>query len=284
MSHSSGGPLADCAQNQARSRGPGSGPTDRPMYRAHGRWYGCNHHFPHQNVDVELIPVASWRCALTELEPSSSQSFQGRVSDRVTAHLRNRLTAGLFVLLPILFTLLVLRVAFGFVDGILSPAVERILDRTIPGLGIVALIVIVYVFGVLTMSRLGLAVLKQLQRPMLAVPVVRTIFSVGQKIVDSMSGESAAGLSRVVMIEYPRRGIWSAGFLTGFTTVGQDRRLALVYLPTAPMPNSGWIAYVPFEDVYDTDLSTGQMMQIVLSSGIEYPDSFDMQRIPELAS
>ncbi len=235
-------------------------------------------------MDDELIPEASRRCALTELEPSSSQSFQGRVSDRVTAHLRNRLTAGLFVLLPILFTLLVLRVAFSFVDGILSPAVERILDRTIPGLGIVALIVIIYVFGVLTMSRLGLAVLKQLQRPMLAVPVVRTIFSVGQKIVDSMSGESAAGLSRVVMIEYPRPGIWAAGFLTGFTTAGQDRRLALVYLPTAPMPNSGWIAYVPFEDVYDTDLSTGQMMQIVLSSGIEYPDSFNIQRIPELAS
>lgn len=220
---------------------------------------------------------------MTELEPSSSQSFQGRVLDRVTAHLRNRLTAGLFVLLPILFTLLVLRVAFSFIDGILSPALEQLLDRTIPGLGIVALIIIIYVFGVLTMSRLGLAVLKQLQRPMLAVPVVRTIFSVGQKIVDSMSGESAAGLSRVVMIEYPRRGIWAAGFLTGFTTVGQDR-LALVYLPTAPMPNSGWIAYVPFEDVYDTDLSTGQMMQIVLSSGIEYPDRLNIQRIPELAS
>ena len=235
-------------------------------------------------MDDELIPEASRRCALTELEPSSSQSFQGRVLDRVTAHLRNRLTAGLFVLLPILFTLLVLRIAFGFIDGILSPAIEQLLDRTIPGLGIAALIVIIYVFGVLTMSRLGLAVLKQLQWPMLAVPVVRTIFSVGQKIVDSMSGESAAGLSRVVMIEYPRPGIWAAGFLTGFTTVGQDRRLALVYLPTAPMPNSGWIAYVPFEDVYDTDLTTGQMMQIVLSSGIEYPDSFNMQRIPELAS
>ena len=92
---------------------------------------------------------------------------------------------------------------------------------------------ITYVFGVLMMSRLGGAVLKQLLRPLLAIRVVRAIFSAGQMLADSMSGEGAAGLSRVVMIEYPRPGLWAVGPLTGFATVGRDRRLAFVYLPTA---------------------------------------------------
>jgi len=209
--------------------------------------------------------------------------IRGKVWNRAQAHLRNRITAGLFVLLPILFTLLILRFAFNFTDGILNPYIEDVLNRSIPGLGIVLLIIIIYLLGVLTLSRLGRGVLERIQLLLLAIPVVRTIFSVGKKIADSMSPESASGLSRVVMIEYPRPGVWSVGFLTGFTTIGEegeDRRLALVYLPTAPLPNSGWIAYVPIEDVYDTDLTVGQTMQTVLSSGLEYPDNINIRRIP----
>ena len=85
----------------------------------------------------------------------------------------------------------------------------------------------------------------------------------------------------VVMIEYPRPGLLAVGFLTGFTTVSPDRTLAIVYLPTAPLPNSGWIAYVPVQDVYDTNLSVAQTMQTVFSSGLEYPDSIDIRRLPE---
>ncbi len=211
---------------------------------------------------------------------SSYQMIRRKVWNRANSHLRNRITAGLFVLLPILFTLLILRFAFNFIDGILSSYIEEILNRSIPGLGIVALIIIIYLVGVLTLSRLGRGVLERFQLLLLAIPVVRTIFSVGKKIADSMSGESATGLSRVVMIEYPRPGVWSVGFLTGFTTINEDRHLALVYLPTAPLPNSGWIAYVPIEDVYDTDLTVGQTMETVLSSGLEYPDNINIRRIP----
>ena len=217
---------------------------------------------------------------MNKIGKSSYQMIRGKVWNRANAHLRNRITAGLFVLLPILFTLLILRFAFNFIDGILNPFIEDIFDRSIPGLGIVALIIIIYLVGVLTLSRLGRGVLDRFQQLLLAIPVVRTIFSVGKKIADSMSGESATGLSRVVMIEYPRPGVWSVGFLTGFITIDEDRHFALVYLPTAPLPNSGWIAYVPVEDVYDTDLTVGQTMETVLSSGLEYPENINLRRIP----
>ena len=102
--------------------------------------------------------------------------IRGKVWNRANAHLRNRITAGLFVLLPILFTLLILRFAFNFIDGILNPFIEDIFDRSIPGLGIVALIIIIYLVGVLTLSRLGRGVLDRFQQLLLAIPVVRTIF------------------------------------------------------------------------------------------------------------
>ena len=106
-------------------------------------------------------------------------------------------------MLPILFTLLILQFTFNFVDGILNPRVEQIFNRSIPGLGIAALIIIIYALGLLTLSRVGAAALECMQQLLLTVPVGRTIFSVGKKLTDSISGESATGLSRVVMIEYP---------------------------------------------------------------------------------
>ena len=117
-------------------------------------------------------------------------------------------------------------------DAMSSDTLVSVAHRSIPGPGIAALVVITYVFGVPHDEQVGG------RRPKTTAVAdacdkggAHDFFS-GQVLVDSMSGESAAGLSRVVMIEYPRPGLWAVG-LTGFTTVGRDRRLALVYLPTA---------------------------------------------------
>ena len=83
------------------------------------------------------------------------------------------------------------------------------------------------------------------------------------------------------MVEYPRDSVWSIGFLTGFTEM--DGRLhAFVYLPTAPMPNSGWIAVIEAERVFDTDLTAPEAMQAVLSSGLSNPASIARRPLREL--
>ena len=73
------------------------------------------------------------------------------------------------------------------------------------------------------------------------------------------------------MVEYPRVGAWSIGFLTAITATSDGKQLAVVYIPTAPLPNSGWVAVVPVEEVLDTNLSVQQAMQMVFSGGIVSP-------------
>ncbi len=117
---------------------------------------------------------------LTKFGSSASQTIRGKVWGRVTAHLRSRVTAGFLVLLPILFSLLILRFAFNFVDGILNPRVEEISNRSIPGLRVAALIFIIYALGLLTIRRVGAAALEHMQQFLLTAPVVRTIFQLAK--------------------------------------------------------------------------------------------------------
>ena len=79
----------------------------------------------------------------------------------------------------------------------------------------------------------------------------------------------------MVLIEYPKAGTWMIGFLTA-TTITKDGEMGVVYLPTAPTPNSGWVGVVPIDRVYDVDMSVQQAMSMVLSGGIVTPDEIAM--------
>lgn len=197
------------------------------------------------------------------------------------AHLRSRFAVGLLVLAPIVLTYFVLRTIFDWLDGVLAPLVDRVLGRDIPGLGLAALIAIVYITGLIGANFIGRSVLRALQRLLLSIPVVRSIYGIVHQLVDSLSGGKPTGLSRVVMLEYPRAGMWAVGFLTGFTSGGDGERLAVIYIPTTPTPTSGWLAMVPLADVYDTDLTTQMTMQMVLSGGIVYPEQIKRRPLPE---
>jgi uncharacterized membrane protein len=166
---------------------------------------------------------------------------------------------------------LVLRLLFDAIDGILQPGLEAIFDRKIPGLGAVIILILVYVVGLLSAFFLGKWLIRLAQNTLLRVPVISAVYSSAKQLIESFSGSGSTGFKRVVVIEYPRAGVWTIGFLTGTTTDEGGRTLALVYIPTAPTPNSGWVAILPFQDVFDTDLSVQQALRLVLSGGIVAP-------------
>ena len=187
-------------------------------------------------------------------------------------HLRNRFAAGLLFLVPLILTYWVLRLVFDFLDGLLSPAFELWFGREIIGVGVIALIVVVYIAGLVAASVFGLRLISKLQRILLSIPVVRTIYSATKRLVESFSGSPVTGFKRVVAIEYPRKGIWTIGFLTNLNIDEKARAMAIVYIPTAPMPNSGWVAVLTVDQVYDTDMTIQDAMQMVLSGGIVAPE------------
>jgi len=181
---------------------------------------------------------------------------------RFGRHIRRSVIGGLLLLIPVVLTYMVLKLLFETIDGVLKPIFEGYFDTALPGLGAIVLLLLVYVAGLLSTNIVGRRLIAAGQSALLRTPIVGAVYSPARQLIESFSGAATTGFKRVVMIEHPRKGAWSIGFLTGLTTDESGRSLAIVYIPTAPTPNSGWVALLPIEDVYDTDLDIQSSMTL----------------------
>ena len=191
---------------------------------------------------------------------------------RLKLHFRQTMVAGVLLLIPIVITFLILRFVWEFVDGVLRPALENVLDLSFPGLGVAAMLLLIYLLGLLWDVDLGRRLVRRGQRLLLSLPIIGAVYAPARQLIDSFSGSGSAGFKRVVWVEYPRPGAWAIGFLTALTTGKDGISMGVIYIPTAPTPNSGWVAIIPIEDVYDTDLSVQEAMTMVFSGGIATPE------------
>ncbi|MDO8751624.1 MAG: DUF502 domain-containing protein [Dehalococcoidia bacterium] len=190
---------------------------------------------------------------------------------RVRAHFRRTIITGLLLLVPVVLTYLVLRLLFNFLDGILQPVFRALGRGELPGVGLVSLVALIYIAGLFGANFLGKRLVSFGQATLLRMPVIGSVYSSARQLIESFSGGSSTGFKRVVLIEYPGPGLWSVGFLTSVTTDENGKSMGLIYIPTAPTPQSGWVALVPVENIYDTDLTVPVAMRLVLSGGIVTP-------------
>ncbi len=196
-------------------------------------------------------------------------------------HLRSRFTVGLALLVPILFSYFILNIFFHFLDGFLGPVFHHY-GLDFPGLGLIALIAIIYVSGLIGTNLIGRWFFTSLQEVFLRLPILRTVYSVGRQLTDAFSGNhTPTGLSRVVVTEYLHAGVWTIAFLNGFVTTEDGILHAILYIPTAPLPNSGWLAMVPASQVFDTDINVNTAMRMVVSGGLVYPSTMTRKPLPE---
>ncbi|MBI4312785.1 MAG: DUF502 domain-containing protein [Chloroflexi bacterium] len=200
-----------------------------------------------------------------------------RVKQAIGAQVRRTLITGSLLLLPVALTYLILRFIFDVVDGVLNPGITWLLARmnidfSVPGVGVVVAVVLLYLAGFVLANSIGRKFIAWGQKALLRVPVIGTVYSASQKLVESFSGKGETGFKRVVLLQYPQQGNWTIGFLTSVTTAFDGKQMAVVYIPTAPTPTSGWVAIVPWEEVYDTDITVPVAMQMVFSGGIVTPD------------
>ena len=198
---------------------------------------------------------------------------------RVLAHLRRSFGLGLLILVPAVATYLILRFLFDSFDGLLQPAIKKVHhDQEIHGLGLVILVLLIYLAGIVGANFIGKRLVNITQAALLRVPLIKTIYNPAKQLIESFSGSSGTGFKRVVLFEYPRTGTWTIGFLTNVTKNEKGEALAVVYIPTAPTPQTGWVAILSVDQVYDTDLSVPDAMRMVISGGIISPDK--IQRKP----
>jgi uncharacterized membrane protein len=195
-------------------------------------------------------------------------------------HFRRYLVAGLLVWVPLGVTLLLITVLVDTMDQtlLLLPPEWRpraLLGFHIPGLGIVATLVVVLLTGVVVANLFAKQLLEWGERLLLRVPLVGTLYASIKKLTETVFSGSGKSFRKVVLIEYPRKGIWSFAFQTGDGVPEVTRRtgrdMVSIFVPTTPNPTSGFVLVVPREDVVELSMSVDEGLQMILSIGVVVP-------------
>jgi uncharacterized membrane protein len=185
--------------------------------------------------------------------------------------LRRYLLEGLALVVPIGATAWILVWLFRRLDGILAPWIEPAFGRTAPGLGIVALVVLLVLIGGLAELAVGRRLTRLWRVAMERVPIVRPLYRGTSRIVEAVLGEESRAFKEAVLFEYPMPGMWSVGFVTGQAPeplpAGVDTPAVTIFLPTAPNPMSGFLLIVPRARTHPLPIPPDEALTFVLSMG-----------------
>ena len=187
----------------------------------------------------------------------------------VMSRLRAYFLAGVLVTAPLGLTGLLSWWFIDFVDEKITPLIpdrynpETYLPFGIPGLGLLVLLIAVTLIGALTAGLIGRWLLQTGERVLNRMPVVRSIYSAIKQIFETVLAQQSNAFREAVLVEYPRRGIWAIGFITG-TTKGEVQNLTEeetvnIFLPTTPNPTSGFILFIPAAEVLLLDMSVEEV-------------------------
>ncbi len=195
--------------------------------------------------------------------------------------LRHYLIAGLLVWLPILVTVLIIKFLIDLMDTtlLLLPSViqpETLLGFRIPGLGVVLSAVVLLSTGMVVTNLMGRNMVSLWERLLMRIPLVRPIYSAAKQLSETLFSGSGKSFRKVVLVEYPRPGLWTLAFLTG-DGVGEviektGRDLVNIFVPTTPNPTSGFFLMVPSKDIIALDMSVDAGIKLILSAGAVGPD------------
>jgi len=192
----------------------------------------------------------------------------------VLRKLQAKFLAGLLVTVPVIVTLLALRFLFRTLDSILGPLVGRLVGHQVPGLGLAATALVVFLAGLLATNYLGRKLITLGEKLFVSLPLVRKIYNASKEIVQAVTFPNRQLFKEVVMIEYPRKGLYVYGFVTSYTTRETpegDERVANVFIASIPLPTTGLLIAVPVKDLIYLDLPIEEALKIIVSGGIVAP-------------
>lgn len=222
-----------------------------------------------------------------------ASTFGGRLFHR----LRNYLIAGILVTAPIGLTVWFSWAFVAWIDDRVMPLVpsqyhpETYLPFSIPGLGLIIVLTGLILIGALTANLLGRSFLRMSERLLERMPIIRGVHATIKQVFETVLSHQSDAFRQVVMVEYPRRGIWALGFLTG-ETLGEvqnltKERVLNIFLPTTPNPTSGFLLFVPQEDVLILDMTVEEGIKMVMSGGIVTPADRrppEVRKVPKVSA
>jgi len=194
--------------------------------------------------------------------------------------LRRYLVAGILVWLPLGLTILLLKFAIGLMDRSLLLVPEQyrpeaLLGFDIPGLGALLTILLLLLTGVLAANFVGRAFMGGWESLMDRIPVVRSVYSAAKNFAEIVFSDSSNAFKQVLLVEYPRKGIYSLAFQTS-SQLGEvqgrtGEEVVGCFVPTTPNPTSGFIIIVPKKDVTVLDMDVDEALKMIISLGVVIP-------------
>ena len=189
-----------------------------------------------------------------------------------TLILRNYFITGVVVLIPIGFTLYLSKILIGVSSNLIPENINpnSYLPYAIPGIEILISFILITIVGGLSLSFLGKRILKLIDDLFKRIPFLRTIYSAILQMTESFSNKDNDKKS-VVLIEYPRKGVWAVGFATkenkGEMADKTNQRLINVFVPTTPNPTSGFLLMFPIDDVIYLNMTFEEASKFIVSAG-----------------
>ncbi len=186
---------------------------------------------------------------------------------------------GLFSIIPVAATWWLMDIIFRFFAGPAQSIVDKIIPYEFVGqklltwtIGFLATVLFVLVCGYIISSVFGKLLFSKIEKIIARIPLVNSLYQTIKGLTESISNSSKQAFSKVVLIEYPRKGVWTLALVTGESVNEENISFYHLFLPTSPNPTSGYMLYISKDDVIEVDMTAEEAIKIIVSGGAISPD------------
>lgn len=200
-------------------------------------------------------------------------------------HLKKKLGAGLLVIIPIGITIFILRFLFNLADGVLAPYIRQTFaflfgeGRYIPGLGMIAGGLVVYLTGLVASNVFGSRLFGVWDRLLSRIPLIKSIYTSSKQVLQVFSSGNRQAFRQAVYVEFPKEGCFSIAFVTNSVQAVSGKRYNTLFIPTSPNPTSGYVLILEEDKVFPTAFGVEEAMKIIISGGMVTPEMIHAERL-----
>lgn len=219
-------------------------------------------------------------------QPTKHKLSETPAARAILSRIRKYLIAGLLLWIPILATLWVIKFFVELLDGSLkllpaSARPEALFGAHIPGFGVLLCLIILFFTGMFVTNFFGRQFIKLWDRLIARIPLIRSIYIGVKQIMETLFQSGNKAFREVLLVEYPRKGMWSIAFQTGkaCSEVNEEtgEEMLSIFVPTTPNPTSGFLIFVPAKEIRKLDISVDAALKLVISLGVVQPDMTEAQ-------
>lgn len=196
----------------------------------------------------------------------------------ILRHFRSKIFAGVLVVLPLGITFLALLFIFNTVEKIIKPLIPKIPisifqdNFHIPGLGIIAFLILLYLLGIIATNVIGNKIVSIGDRLFTTIPIVKNIYTSSKQLTEAFSKTRKGSFRQAVFVEFPQQGNYALGFITNELKDLDNQKKVTVFLPTAFIPPQGILLFLPKENIIPSNLTIEEAIKAIMSVGIVTPN------------